>query len=102
MLRQDDQAIEWLRRTLAICPNYGLAHACPAAALALHDAEGHEALALYLSMPGALSKTIAAYKRQRNSDNPVYLAMREPFIEGARKAGMPENWGTVISCQLSV
>jgi hypothetical protein len=39
------------------------------------------------------SKTIAALKKQVNSDNAAYLAMHERFYEGLRKAGMPEEWG---------
>ena len=93
MLRQDDQAAEWLRQSLAVNPNYQLAQAFLAATLALtgHDAEAHEALERYLSLPGTRSKTIAAFKKQAPSDNPVFLAQRERVYQGLRKAGMPEE-----------
>jgi tetratricopeptide (TPR) repeat protein len=93
MLRQNDEAIDWERRSLALSPNYPLARACLAAALALsgHDAEAHDAMARYLALPGNKTKSIMAYKRQALSDNPGYLAMREHLYDGLRKAGMPEQ-----------
>ena len=93
MLRQDDQAAEWVRRSLAVNPNYQLAQAVLAATLALtgHDVEAREALERYLSLPGTRSKTITAFKKQASSDNSVYLAFRERVYEGLRKAGMPEE-----------
>ena len=93
MLRQDDQAVEWARRSLAVNRNSQLAQAVLAATLALtgHDAEAREALERYLSLPGTRSKTITAFKKQASSDNSVYLAFRERVYEGLRKAGMPEE-----------
>jgi adenylate cyclase len=93
MLRQDDQATEWFRRSLAVNPNYPLVQAYLAAALALsgHDTEAHEALARYLSLPGTRSKTVTAFKKQAASDDPVYLAQRERVYQGLRNAGLPEE-----------
>jgi len=42
-------------------------------------------------MPEARVKTIAAFKEQRNSNNPSYLATRERIYDGLRKAGLPEE-----------
>jgi adenylate cyclase len=93
MLGQDDQATEWVRRSLAVNPNYPLALAYLAAALALtgHDTEAHDALARYLSLPGIRSKTVTAFKKQAVSDNPVFMAQRERVYRGLRQAGMPEE-----------
>ena len=93
MLRQDDRALEWFQRALAVNPNNQLLSAFLAATLALtgHDAEGRATLARYLAAPGNQAKTIAALKKQSNSDNPVYLAFRERWYDGLRKAGMPEG-----------
>jgi adenylate cyclase len=93
MLGQDDQATEWVRRSLAVNPNYPLALAYLAAALALtgHDTEAHDALARYLSLPGIRSKTVTAFKKRAVSDNPVFMAQRERVYQGLRQAGMPEE-----------
>ena len=95
MLQQDDQAIEWLRRELAINPDEPISEALLAAALALdgQSAEAHEALQRYYSLAGTKSTTIAQYKVQQLSisSNPKYLAFAERFRDGLRKAGMPEE-----------
>jgi TolB-like protein/Tfp pilus assembly protein PilF len=92
-LHRDDQAVNWLRRSLAVNDKSTSVHIFLAGALGLigHDAEAREELQRYLAMPEARVKTIAALKLQRNSNNPSYLATRERFYEGLRKAGMPEE-----------
>ncbi len=35
--------------------------------------------------------TISKISKNRVSDDPVYLAQREPLIAGMRKAGVPEG-----------
>jgi adenylate cyclase len=95
MLQQNDQAIEWLRRELAINPDEPISQSLLAAALALdgQSAEAHEALQRYYSLSDTKSTTIAQYKTQQLSisSNPKYLAFAERFRDGLRKAGMPEE-----------
>jgi adenylate cyclase len=95
MLQQDDQAIEWLRRELAINPDEPISQALLAAALALagQSAEAHDALQRYYSLSDTKSTTIAQYKTQQLSisSNPKYLAFAQRFRDGLRKAGMPEE-----------
>jgi adenylate cyclase len=95
MLQQDDQAIEWLRRELAINADEPISEALLAAALALNgqSAEAHEALQRYYSLAGTKSTTIAQYKTQQLSisNNPKYLIFAERFRDGLRKAGMPDE-----------
>ena len=62
-----------------------------ALALAGHEADARTTLQPYLSLAGTRSRTIAALKKQVNSDSAAYLAMHERFYEGLRKAGMPED-----------
>src|SRR5262249_13223509 len=62
-------------------------------ALAGHEADARTTLQRYLSLPGTQSKTIAALKKQVNSDNAASLAMHERFYEGLCKAGMPAERG---------
>jgi adenylate cyclase len=96
-LKRYDQAIEQLRQTIAINPNYiPWAHATLVAALALtgHDAEAREALQRYLALPstGPL-KTIAAWKAYFSAQHgvPRYVELQERGYDGLRKAGMPEG-----------
>jgi len=94
MQQQDDQAIEWVRRSLAIAPDTSIQQALLTSALALtgRQAEAREALGRYLSLKGS-SKTIAQFRPQHRalSDNPKWLAYSDRLIEGLRKAGMPEE-----------
>jgi adenylate cyclase len=85
-LQQDDQAI-WTRRAIASNPNYGPPHGVLAAALALtgHEAEAHDALQRYI----AFRKSIAVVKAALSPlGAPAFF---DRFIEGLRKAGMPEE-----------
>jgi adenylate cyclase len=95
-LKQYDLAIDSARRAIAINPN-SYVHQILVAALALtgHEAEAREALQRYLALPEAV-RTIAAFKPIRAQDTPPrtdarYLEAWDRFIEGLRKAGMPEG-----------
>ena len=91
-LHREDRAIDLIRRGLAAAVG-STSRAWLAAALALagHDEEARETLKEYLAAPDARPKTIAAFKKNINSNNPTYLATRERIYEGLRKAGMPEE-----------
>jgi adenylate cyclase len=91
MLGHHDQAIELLRRSITLNPGVFVSYPNLVAALALTDRldEARDWLARYLQN-GPL-KTIAAWKAQEGSANPVYLAFRARLYEGLRKAGMAEE-----------
>jgi adenylate cyclase len=94
-LKRYDQAIEQLRKVIAINPNdIPWAHTMLVAALALthHDAEAGEALQRYLALPssGPL-KTIAAVKAHDDSQHWLPAEVSERVYDGLRKAGMPEG-----------
>jgi adenylate cyclase len=91
-LHRDDQAVDLLRRGVVVATG-STARAWLAAALALagHEDEARATLKEYLAAPDARPKTIAAFKKNINSNNPTYLATRERIYEGLRKAGMPED-----------
>jgi adenylate cyclase len=95
MQQQDDQAIEWVRRALAVSPNVSIQQALLTSALALtgRQAEAREALERYLSLKTTTSKTIAQFRHQHRSlsDNPKWLAYSDRLVEGLRLAGMPEE-----------
>jgi adenylate cyclase len=95
MQQQDDLAIEWLRRTLALVPGQPMTQALLTSALALTGRQGEatEALKQYLSLKATTSKTIAELRPQHRalSDNPKWLAYSDRLVEGLRKAGLPEE-----------
>jgi adenylate cyclase len=91
-LHRDDRAVDLIRRGLTAAPaSTGRAWLAAALALAGHDDEARETLQEYLAAPDARPKTIAAFKKNINSNNPTYLATRERIYEGLRKVGMPEE-----------
>ena len=97
VLQQDDQAIEWARRAIAINPNFGAPLGILAAALALtgHEAEARDAAERYAvlrfksiaAVKAALTPPPSADPRVRASSDRILPR----FIEGLRKAGMPEE-----------
>jgi len=101
MLQQDDQAIEWHRRELAINPDETISQALLTAALALagHSAEAHEALQRCYSLSDTKSTTVVQYKTQQLSisSNPKYLAFAQRFRDGLREAAMPEERTTGVA-----
>jgi adenylate cyclase len=92
MKRQDDQAIEWLRRAEGGTVFTDL---ILAAALALtgQQTDAHETLKRYLAVNGVTSTTIAQLRKQQLSiaDNPTWVAYNERLFVGLRKAGMQED-----------
>jgi tetratricopeptide (TPR) repeat protein len=93
-LQQDEEAIEWARRSIAVNPNFSSSRAVLAAALAL---TGHEAEARDEEQRrNAVSqfKSIKAAKAVLTPLPSADLRVRAAFdrvIEGLRKAGMPEE-----------
>jgi TolB-like protein/cytochrome c-type biogenesis protein CcmH/NrfG len=95
IMRQDDRAIEWTRRSVATGPTgdpYAMLMLVSAFALSGQQAEAGDALKTYLADSRAKSRTIAQFQTQQLSlaHNPKWLAYNERFAEGLRKAGLPE------------
>jgi TolB-like protein/class 3 adenylate cyclase len=88
---RDDYAIHWFRRAIEANPNLPMSHFLLAAASARlgHMEEAHDALRAGLELNPSF--TIARFRSQTFSDNPVYLAGRERMYEGLREAGLPEQ-----------
>jgi hypothetical protein len=85
-MRQDNNAIEWLRCQMAAASHgdsYGLAPLVSALALAGQVAVAREILARYFSNSGTRSKTIAQFRAQQLSlaNNPKWLAYNERIFE---------------------
>ena len=92
LLDRDDQAIGWLRRAVVAAPQWPLPQVLLAAALSLtgQESEARDVLNRYLSLSWTRARTIAQFKEQMPSNNPLFLAFAARFVEGLRKAGLPE------------
>ncbi|HME24350.1 MAG TPA: tetratricopeptide repeat protein [Acetobacteraceae bacterium] len=90
VLGRPEEAISWLRRSIESNRNYPLCHFALAAALANLDRidEARSEVGAGLALDPHF--TIARFESTEWSDNPVYLAQRMQFIDGMRKAGIPE------------
>jgi adenylate cyclase len=93
MLGQDSDAITSLRRAAANSPEFSPAIAWLASVLALNgqETEAGDLLKRYMRLRGTKTRTIAQWKALAYSDDPAYVAFRERYYEGLRKAGMPEE-----------
>jgi TolB-like protein len=85
------RALESLRKSVEINPNWALSHFVLGGALALKGqlAEAAEACAVACRL--SPNFTIAKFRAEAVSNNRVYLAQRERLLEGLRLAGAPET-----------
>ena len=95
IMRQDERAIEWVRRSLVLAPYrdpYGTLILISASALSGQQAQASDALKAYLADGRAKSRTIAQLQTQQLSlaSNPGWVTYNERFADGLRKAGFPE------------
>jgi adenylate cyclase len=95
ILEDYQQALVWLRRNYAAGPFdnpwKGFFEAS-LLALAGHEAEARATMQRYLATGKAPVQTIVRWRQVRlPSDAPRFLALRQKFEEGLRKAGMPEE-----------
>jgi adenylate cyclase len=91
MLDQLGEAILWLRRSTEANPELGINYYVLASACSLdgRQEEAHAALSEYRRVDPSM--TISKLRASPFSGHPAYLAWRERFYEGLRKAGMPEE-----------
>jgi TolB-like protein len=88
---KDEEAVAWFRRAIETNRNYPMAHLHLAAALAYLGRMNEALAAAQAGLALNPSFTIARYRSGRPTDNPTYLNQRERFIDGMRKAGVPEG-----------
>jgi TolB-like protein/class 3 adenylate cyclase/Flp pilus assembly protein TadD len=90
-LGADEEAVDWLRRSIDANRNFPVYHFALAAALGqlcrLDEARSAVQAGLALNP----TFTISRFRAGAPSDNPTFLAQRERFCEGMRKAGVPEE-----------
>ena len=92
-LGSSEEAVAWFRRAIEANRNYPFTHFSLAAALAqvgrLDEAHSAVKAGLALDPKFTVSRTRASWTAM--SDDPTYLAQIEPYLEGMRKAGVPEE-----------
>jgi hypothetical protein len=85
------RALESLRKSVEINPNWALSQFVLAAAMALAGLLADAAETCAIARRLAPNFTIARFRVQAVSDAPVYLAQRERLYEGLRLSGVPEG-----------
>jgi TolB-like protein/class 3 adenylate cyclase len=91
MLRDDEEAVAWLRRGIEANRNLPLAHFSLAAALALLGRSEEAGAATQAGLALDPNFTVRRFRSGATSNNPTFLAQRERYIEGMRLAGVPEG-----------
>ena len=90
-LGREEEAIAWLRRSVESNRNYPTSHLLLAAGLAhlgrLTEARSEAQVGLAMIPTFTISRFLASAP----SDNPAFRAGRERYIDGLRKAGVPEE-----------
>jgi TolB-like protein/class 3 adenylate cyclase/cytochrome c-type biogenesis protein CcmH/NrfG len=92
-LNEDDtEAIEMLRKSVGLNPNYSASHLFLAAIYGLHDQlkEATAALATYMGTR-PVHQTIAQLQAHPPTSNRVHLEQLARLYDGLHKAGMPEE-----------
>jgi TolB-like protein len=85
------RGLESLRKSVEINPHWALSQFVLAGALALDGLRADAAEACAVARRLAPNFTVAKFRDEAVSDNPIYLAQRERFYEGLRLAGVPEG-----------
>ncbi len=90
-LGRDEEAVVWLRRSIEANRNYPTTHFILAAALArlgrLSEARSEVRAGLAINP----AFTIARFRAGVSSDDPAAVAHWERYVDGLRKAGVPEG-----------
>lgn len=89
-LGQDDAAIEWCRRSVAIGP-FWISYVDLASAYAWTGRKDEAQAAVAELLKLMPNYTVDRWAHERWSSNPVFLAQYQRIIEGLRKAGLPEK-----------
>jgi TolB-like protein/Tfp pilus assembly protein PilF len=86
-----DQAKDRFRKSLELNPGHELTQFYLAATLAETGRRRDAATARETGQRVAPNFSIAKYRSEAPSDDPVYLAQREPIVQAMRKAGVPDE-----------
>ena len=90
-LGANEEAVEWLRRSIEVNRNLPMTHFFLAAALGnlgkLDEARAETQAGLALNP----NFSVHGFRVGAESNNPIFLTQRERLLEGLRKAGVPEQ-----------
>ena len=89
-LGQDDAAIEWCRRSVAIGP-FWISYVDLASAYAWTGRKDEAQAAVAELLKLMPNYTVDRWAQEGWSSHPVFLAQYQRIIEGLRKAGLPEK-----------
>jgi len=93
ILQDHEEALLWLQRAEAAVPDNPLNGFVRAGVLAMagREADARATMQRYLASKNVPIRTIAQWQSiQLPADSPRFLISRQKFIEGLRKAGLPE------------
>ncbi len=91
LLGRDDEAADWLLRSIEVNRNFPNSHFLLAATWAHLGRMSEARAATKAGLVINPTFTIRRFREGAFSDNPTYLAQREHIYEGLRKAGVPEE-----------
>jgi len=89
-LGQDNAAIEWCRRSVAVSP-FWISYVDLASAYAWTGRKEEAQAAVRELLKLMPNYTVDRWTHAGFSNNPVFLTQYQRIIEGLRKAGLPEN-----------
>jgi tetratricopeptide (TPR) repeat protein len=87
----NDDAVVWFRRGIDTNRNFSSAHFWLAAALANLGRLDEARVEVEAGLAIDPAFTVSRFRTGAASDNPTFLAQREQFVLGMRKAGVPEG-----------
>ena len=90
-LANDEAAVAWAEKAIALRPDWIDAYPLLIAAATLHGDKGKAQSALSEYRRLLPDYTIAILRSEEPSDRPAYVEQRKRFYAGLRKAGLPEQ-----------
>jgi tetratricopeptide (TPR) repeat protein len=99
-LGRNVRAVDGLRRSVQLHPNWHLSNFVLAGALALAGLLAEAAAACAVARRLGPDFTIGKFRAEAVGDNPVYLAQRERLCEGLLMAGVPEEIDTATATEV--
>src|SRR5262249_9431318 len=100
-LGRNVRAVNGLRWSVQLSPNWPLSYFVLAGALALAGLLAEAAAACIVARRLGPNFTIGKFRAEAVGDNPIYLAQREVLIEGLRMAGVPEEIATPATTEVA-
>jgi len=88
-LQRDDEALDWLTKSVALSPRDSFTRVFLVSALALSGRQTEAKLELAELLRLKPDFTLSYFKSVEVSDDPTFRAQRQRIYEGLRRAGLP-------------